>query len=372
MFATDQKPDNCGLSNTAVAFLSLQDDVLALWERQTRERVLGARDLLPPVLINTLPTFFDNIAEALSPSYPRESATSHTNTASAHGSERARMTSFGVDQVIQEYQIFRESIREMARGRVALGPEEWGVIDRSIDSAVVEAVRAFMSSHDELRKRIAASLSHDMRTPLSVIANGAALIGMTDDIEAARRRAAKIETNALRLTEMLGELLDVLTDHVDAEITLELSEFEIQELIEEIADEFSEERLGRCEVLGESVRGFWCRSSLRRALENLASNARKYGDGGVLRIKAQETRERLMLTVHNDGNPIPKERQESMFEYLHRGAETRGATGWGIGLRYVKSVAEAHGGSVAIDSSKEAGTTIIVDLPMDCRPFVAR
>ena len=44
--------------------------------------------------------------------------------------------------------------------------------------------------------------------------------------------------------------------------------------------------------------------------------------------------------------------------------------GWGIGLPFVKAVGESHGGSVSVDSSPELGTTFLIDIPVDCRPFV--
>jgi signal transduction histidine kinase len=48
----------------------------------------------------------------------------------------------------------------------------------------------------------------------------------------------------------------------------------------------------------------------------------------------------------------------------------RDAKGWGIGLPFVRNVAESHGGSVAVDSSPATGTTFLIDVPVDCRPFV--
>jgi signal transduction histidine kinase len=372
MLSTDQKPDESGLSPLSLSFLGLRDMVLAEWEREVRARVKGARDLLSPVLLNTLPAFYGNIAQSLTPSYPRDDATGHTSVASAHGGERARLTSFGVDQVIQEYQIFREAIRVAARGKVQLGEPQWIVIDHSINSAVVEAVRGLMRSHEELRKRVAASLSHDMRAPLSVIANGASLVAISKDLEVAHRSAARIGSNAQRMSQMISELLDALTDHSGPEVVLALSEFDIRALVETTCEEFNAGGAGRFEAAGDSVKGHWCKITLRRALDNLATNAVKYGDGGIVIIKSDKSRDRMMLTVRNTGNPIPKERHELIFEYLQRGAHPADETGWGIGLPYVKKVAEAHGGSVAVDSSPESGTTFFVDLPIDSRPFVAR
>jgi signal transduction histidine kinase len=369
--ATDQNLDGRGLSPVALQFVSIRDTVMDHWERAVRERVEGARDLLRPILTNTLPAFFDNIAEALSPDHPRAQGGSFTNSASVHGGERARMTPFGPDQVIHEYQILRESIAVVAKNRVQLGEAEWAIIDQSINTATREAIRAFTRIHEELRHKVAAALSHDMRTPLSVIANGAQLIGVTYDLSVAKKAAFKIKSNAGRLDDMMAELLDALTAQGEAKIPLRLSSFDILDLARDSSDQYA---MGRdtdivFEYSGESVVGHWCRDSLRRALENLLNNAVKYGDGAAIKITAQQTRGRLMLSVHNEGNPIPEDQHDRIFEYLRREAGPLSAMGWGIGLPFVKAVAESHGGSVCVDSSAAMGTTFLIDIPVDARPF---
>jgi len=374
--ATDQNADGRGLSATALQFISIREAVMDHWEREVRARVDGARHLLRPVLTNMLPAFFDNIAEALSPDHPREQGSSCTSSASAHGGERARMTPFGPDQVVHEYQILRESIAVVAKGRVALGEREWSVIDRSINAATREAIRAFTRSHEELRHKVAAALSHDMRTPLSVVANGAQLLGMTSDWSRVRHVAARIQSNADRLEAMMAELLDALTFQGSARIPLHLTRFDILDLARETQEQYADAGDNgngsgiAVETAGEPVVGYWCRASLRRALENLINNAIKYGARGTVKVMARQTRGRLMLSVHNEGNPIPEEQHERIFDYLRREAGPLSATGWGIGLPFVKAVGESHGGSVSVDSSPELGTTFLIDIPVDCRPFV--
>lgn len=370
--ATDQNTDGHGLSPTALQFIAIRDAVMDHWEREVRARVDGARHLLRPVLTNTLPAFFDNIAEALSPDHPREQGSSGSNSASAHGGERARMTPFGPDQVVHEYQILRESIAVVARGRVALGEPEWAIIDASLNAATREAIRAFTRSHEELRHKVAAALSHDMRTPLSVVANGAQLLARTDDWSLVRKVAAKVQSNADRLEDMMAELLDALTFQGSAKIPLHLTRFDILELAQETREQYLPDAGGAVaiDVSGEAVTGYWCRASLRRALENLINNAIKYGDHGTIGIVARQTRGRLMLSVHNGGNPIPEEQHDRIFDYLRRETGPLSATGWGIGLPFVKAVSESHGGSVTVDSSPALGTTFLIDIPVDCRPFV--
>jgi len=367
--ATDQAPGADGLSDTGRKFVALRDATLARWEREIRSRIDGADALRSPVLTNTIPAFFDNIAEALSPGHCRSDATSDTNAAAVHGGERARMTPFGPDQVIHEYQILRESIAAEATGKIALTPDDWSIIDRSINRAVREAVREFVSIQDDLRRKLAAALSHDMRTPLAVILNGAEVVQIAPDLALAKRAASKIASNAHRLKDMMEELLDALTSKGGDRLPLTLSSFDIVELVNDVSVAY--EQPGGVPVTSrlDPVHGFWCRGSIRRALENLINNASKYGDGAGVSVKTAQIRGRLMLSVHNTGTTIPKERHAAIFDYLTR--EDAGASvGWGVGLPFVKRVAESHGGSVAVDSSAESGTTFLIDIPIDCRPYV--
>lgn len=371
--ATDQKQDETELSATSRAMLTMREQVFDLWESLVRKHIDEAEGISGPILTNTLPAFYDNIAEALTPSYPRAHGTSHNSSMSAHGGERARMTPFRADQLILEYQLFRDAICRTARLHgIQFSSEEWHVIEVSIDSAVRDAVREFSLIHEGMRERLAATLSHDMRNPLSLILASTQLIAISPDVEVARRVAGKIEIGARRLELMLTQLVDALTFERVIKLPMALSEFDIQQLLQAVAQEFNVASIAKVEVLdGEPLIGHWCRNSLHRALENLVTNALKYGDGALVRVKASGVLGRLMLSVHNTGHPIADEQRERIFEYLRREGEGNMAQGWGIGLPFVRSVAEGHGGSVSVDSSAAGGTTFIIDIPQDCRDFVA-
>lgn len=367
-FATDQNDDDERLSETSRTMLALRKQVFDLWEAEVRDHIDEAAAVSGPLLVNTLPAFYDNIAEALTPSYPREHGGSNNNSMSAHGGERARGTSFRADQIILEYQLFRDAIATVAaRNGLHFTPEEWRIVVMSIDVALREAIREFSLIHERMRERLAATLSHDMRNPLSLILGGTQLIARSPDLEVARRMALKIEAGAKRMQLMLAQLVDVLTFERAAKLPLEISEFDLRELLDGAAQQFNVGGDDKLEVHAEALRGHWCRSSLYRALENLITNAIKYGDGGQVRVKAVGLRGRLMLSVHNTGNPIPADQHHRIFEYLQRDNASNSTEGWGIGLPYVRSVAESHGGSVAVDSSAATGTTFMIDIPIDCR-----
>jgi hypothetical protein len=130
-----EEPD---LSPRAQQFLALRDDVIDHWELTARAAIEGAQAIPSPVLTDSFPAFFDHMAEALSPQYPRADATSDNIGEAAHGQERARMTNYRVDQIAEEYQLFQASIEAVAKGRMEFHSRDWEVINRSINLATVE------------------------------------------------------------------------------------------------------------------------------------------------------------------------------------------------------------------------------------------
>ncbi len=82
-----------------------------------------------------------------------------------------------------------------------------------------------------------------------------------------------------------------------------------------------------------------------------------------------QTHGRVHISVHNYGDPILPEDQQTLFQPFRRTAEAQlsGKTGWGLGLVQVQAIAEAHGGVVNVESGREAGTTFTLDLVEDVR-----
>src|SRR5690606_10642417 len=123
---------------------------------------------------------------------------------------------------------------------------------------------------------------------------------------------------------------------------------------------------------GKASLGWWDRDAVKRAIENLGGNAIKYGaDDTPVSISIRSSHGRTIVDVHNEGDPIPVDQQENVFRAFQRavGGNTHMRDGWGIGLAYVRAVAERHGGSIGLDSAAERGTTFTLDMPTDARPY---
>ena len=222
-----------------------------------------------------------------------------------------------------------------------------------------------------MRERFAAALTHDMRTPLGVAVSALELSLRTLDADRARAMTTKALEHLQRVDLMICELLHSMAFAGGRTMQLAHSCFDVQELLTEVQADAMAVHGSRLKVEGPSVRGWWGRPELKRAIENMVGNAFKYGDPqGPVKLVVNEAYGRLLLSVHNEGGSIPVEEQAGIFQMYRRAgnAARERVPGWGIGLPYLRSVTESHGGSVGVDSSPERGTTFCIDIPIDARP----
>lgn len=371
--ASDQNIEPGKLSPTARRMLELRGEVLSEWVSRVRRTVKEAEQLPQPILINTFPALYDNLAEAITPDYPRATGNEGTTVAAEHGGERARLTNYNAHSVISEYQLLRWTIFDVLKlNGVELNDNELLVINSSIDESIREAVRAFALAQAALHERFIATLTHDLRNPLSNANLAAQLIQNSSDLNKTKEFAEQIITNLRRMDGMICDLLDSIKFQTGDQLRLRPEEFDIQEVLKEVCDHFTVAHGPRFRLIGTTVIGWWDREAIKRAVENIIGNAVKYGSPDTpIRIKVASLNERMLLSVHNEGNPIPSEQLESIFQVFQRAeaAKNGDKEGWGIGLPYVRSVAESHGGSVGVDSSLPRGTTFTIDIPLDARPY---
>ena len=373
--SSDHGSRACGLSPTSRRMQELREVVLDEWAARVRAEIKGAAGLAHPILMNTLPALYDNLVEALTPDYPRTSAAVATpSVALEHGGERARLTDYEARSVIVEYQFLRETILDVLRRHaVPVSDRDAQIISSAIDAAIRESVTAFALAQVEFRERFFGAIAHDLRGPLSNAVLFAGLIGRTADVGKMHEYAEKIRDNLGRVDEMIRQMLDTLLFQHGDRLPIKPADLDMAEVVSEVCEQLTLAHGPRFEVRGGSVRGWWGRAELRRALENLIGNALKYGSPDTpVRIVYASEHGRVYLSVHNEGDPIPPDQVESVFQVFRRAiaAKQGDAQGWGIGLPYVRSVAESHGGSIDVDSTPERGTTFTIGMPLDARPFV--
>jgi signal transduction histidine kinase len=371
--AAEQYPDSDKLSPNARRMLELREEVLAEWAERVRQTVKEAGQLPQPILIDTFPALYDAIAEAITPGHPRKGDDESNTVSTEHGGERARLTNYNMHSVISEYQILKGAIFDVLKANgVQLTDREAQLISIYIDDSIRESVKAFALAQMVLREKFYAALTHDLRNPLSNAHMAAQFIERSSDLPKIKELAGLITANLKRMDGMIQDLLDSAKFQNGERLRLRLEEFDMQRVAKEVCLQFAAMHGPRFELLPQSVTGWWDRESIKRAMENLVGNALKYGaDDTPIRMSIETAQGRVIVSVHNEGEPIPSEQIESIFQIFQRAATAREGDkeGWGIGLQYVRSVAESHGGSVAVDSAAPRGTTFIIDIPVDARPY---
>ncbi|RZA07754.1 MAG: sensor histidine kinase [Proteobacteria bacterium] len=376
---SDQRSTDQLKGDAAESLLKRKDEILVEWVARVRQHVKLAGAVSQPVLIDTLPIFLANLAQALSENHVRALATDSNNVAQEHGGERARVTSFGPEQIIQEYQLLRSTVEEKISEDINISKPELSIIQRSFDQAIQDAMTAYFLVHGRIRDQFVATLTHDLRNPLAAAKMNADLVGRAaakltneKDRETFSRLASKLGENIKRADRMIQNLLDTNLSAVGERMPLKLEPENMMTIAESVVAELSPAERERTKVIGDEINGYFDRDALWRALENLITNAFKYGrEATPVTVRVYEKLGRAMISVHNQGNPIPAEDQELLFQAFRRtrSAKASGQQGWGIGLSQVRGVAEAHGGSLGVDSSAETGTTFTLDIPADARPF---
>ena len=363
---------DAGLSSLTQAMLGLRDQVIEAWAEAARGTLRKADELPAPILLNTLPTFYERLARLLTPEHFHAGGLDVQVIAQEHGGERARLSGYDTTTLIREYQLFRQVLfAQLRRHGIELSHEQREAIDTSIDGAIRESVTAFALIQSALREQFIAALTHDLRTPLSSVSVAAQVIESKAESEEVRRLAGRIVNNARRIERMTRDLLDCMVFENGERLPLHLSNFDMAELAYEVVQHAMEFQPVLVELQFDSVPGCWCRESLKRALENLLGNAVKYGAAGKpIRVTVSRNEHRVQVSVHNEGEPIPPTEIEGIFQVYRR---ARGGKclkdGWGVGLPYARRVAESHGGSIIVTSTASEGTTFRLEIPLDARPF---
>jgi|SRR6266545_4795068 len=240
----------------------------------------------------------------------------------------------------------------------------------------VERATADLREQITARDEFMATVSHDLKSPLTFIKGMANL---------RRRRAVataetaplvdaldQIETCAGRMAQMLDELVDA--GRLEAGRPLELRR-DMTDLVELARQRVAEhQQTTDRHVLHVSTDvpdliGIWDRVRLGRVLDNLVGNAVKYTPrGGTIevRIDVELQPDRwAVLRISDSGEGIPDSDLPYIFERFRRGRNVEGRIpGTGIGLSGARSILEQHGGSIAVESEVGQGTTVTVRLPL--------
>ena len=172
-----------------------------------------------------------------------------------------------------------------------------------------------------------------------------------------------------RLDRLVKNLLDLST--LEAKQELACSHFLLNELVEEVRDDFQvlieKNKLCLTVQMAKELRMYGDRDKIKRLLINIIDNAIKYNcDGGEIRLQAEKNENTIHLALFNTGQGIPAKDLPRVFDQFYRVEKSRSVTygGSGLGLTIVKRIVQLHGGKVSLQSKPGSWTLMHITLPV--------
>jgi signal transduction histidine kinase len=351
------------------------NEIMKRWEARAYEEIAATMHQASLALRNSLPEYLGQLVDALSTTKNRSEIRirwdrkESLRIGNKHGHERAQSPDYTMDQVIFEYQILRQVICEVMEEEAPLSPIEREIIVCSVEQAVNDAATQFSATLAKIQEQLTRAFAHDLRSPLMVAKTGAILIlRRPDDADHCTKVATRISANMDHLEAMLKDLLDVSLLKAGQQLPMRFEECDLNQVARQVADDFDLVYGDRFVIDADPVKGYWDAGQLRRVLENLATNAVKYGDSGTpITLELKRSGDRAILSVHNYGKSIPPEERAILFQQFRRTRPDDSSPGWGLGLTVVKGIVEAHQGTINVESDESEGTTFVVELPTDLR-----
>lgn len=288
--------------------------------------------------------------------------------ASEHGLGRAG-SGFSVEQMVAEFRALRASVVRLwtdtqgHAGRSEL--DELIRFNEAIDQAIAESLTRYTHSIAQTKERFLAILGHDLRTPIGAILMSAQFMADTGDRSEQELKVVKtVERSARRMNEMVSNLIDFARTRFGDTIPVEPREMDVGAMLRDVVSEVGASHPKSKPQLETSgpLRGEWDCERLTQAVTNLISNAVEHGsDSGPIKVAARGSDREVVITVQNEGPPIPRSRLGRIFEAGTTNDPDRRHLG--LGLYIVDRIVAAHGGTVDVQSSEEHGTAFTVRLP---------
>ncbi len=271
-----------------------------------------------------------------------------------------RQVNTGLDHLLEE-----------TDSEITLSPEmnfmekKLNIIKNSLRRKTQEALEAEQRKND-----LVTYLAHDIRTPLTSVIGYLSLLEESPDLpEEQRIRYTKITLEkSYRLEKLIDEFFDITRYNLQT-IILDKQNINLPYMLLQLADEFYPVLVqsGKSAAVAaeENLTFYGDPDKLARVFNNIMKNAIAYSlDNSIIHINAKASGGSIMISFTNQGNPIPVHKLNTVFDKFYRLDEARssGTGGSGLGLAIAKSIVNAHGGDILVESD-EIKTVFTVTLP---------
>ncbi|MCH3921801.1 sensor histidine kinase [Limosilactobacillus sp.] len=242
-------------------------------------------------------------------------------------------------------------------------------------NALVDSVVQSMNDERKIEKskdELITNVSHDLRTPLTSIIG---YLGLVEDKQyRSEEDILKYTHIAYEKAKQMKNLVEDLFEYTKVQqhgAPVNIMRVDLNQLLEQLTASFALEAEKRgieisSKVVPNPLMIEADPEKLGRVFNNLVTNAFKYGNGAsYVRINAHQENTNVVVTVANDGTPIPEKSLNHLFERFYRAeaSRSRATGGTGLGLAIVKSIVDLHHGQVSV-TSDENETAFRVTLPL--------
>jgi signal transduction histidine kinase len=275
--------------------------------------------------------------------------------------------------LLRRLQRLRMAALRLAQG----GPAVEVPVDRAGDE-VGDLTRTFaimqrrLAQQEQARRAFVSTASHELRTPLASLHGMLELLddGLNDptpDLADARRLLARARAQSRRLGRLASDLLDL--SRLDAEVELRSEPVELGELSRAVLAEFEARNAER--AISSRIEGSaspcWALAdpgSVAQILRILVDNAVQLSPtGSEIEVRLNNGAGPISVSVSDHGPGVDAEERELIFKRFHRGRETGGSAGFGLGLAIGRELAERMGGELVLEDTESPGATFTLRLP---------
>lgn len=226
-----------------------------------------------------------------------------------------------------------------------------------------------LEQQDALRQALSADVAHELRTPLTTVSTH--LEAMIEGVwEPTPERLQSLYEELERITWLVQDLEDLTRLKHDV-LRLNKEETNLWDLLDMALESFDYKLVENdltISKIGTSTFALVDKERMYQVIYNLISNAIKFTPaGGEITLTTSKSGGNVILAVSDTGIGIPIEEQAYVFERFYRADKSRNRNtgGSGIGLAIAKTIVEAHGGSISLESETDKGTTFTVIIPVE-------
>ncbi len=282
---------------------------------------------------------------------------------------------FDIEQMVSEYRALRASIIKLwgAQNETINTSDIKDLIrfNEAMDQAIAESISRYTRKIDHSRHMFLGILGHDLRNPIGAASMAAQLMVAKGTLDPKMIiLAAQVIESTARASLIITDLLDLARVGFGSKLSVVKEPMDMSVVAQQLVDEMGVFNNKREIVLAHTgeTQGEWDRSRIGQVFSNLIGNALQYSlKDTPISVVIKGEADEIIVSVHNEGPPIPADKVTKIFDAMTRGTEEGeekiGSTNLGLGLYITKKIVVSHGGEIAVTSSEKGGTVFTVKFP---------